>query len=980
MACLQYYYENPEDREKYKINCEGKIFPTLYDIEKYTSKDMYNFIDANYSSKAFPAADISPFEFRETYIDKTNDEICKIPDMSLTPQQKFMGQIMGPSSNFNNMLIFHGLGSGKSCTSIVIGEALKNSTNRRLIFTVPAPLVDQYFEEIAGEIRNGKYFSCPSFCLRRGDGDGDEDRDYYVSDVQNAMLNLKMTEVNRAYELLERYKKLIDEGDTSQGTKKLFTNQENKHQILVKDLAKQQAYYGSSILRTFDIVSHQTFINSLYKTGKTGAMIKGDRLLNSESALFSENGLLIIDEVQRLVSEGGIFYKKLYDSIKYYFHPKLKIAVMSATPVYDNPYELALTINLLRPRIPFPISQKDFYKFFIGEMDEEGNCFESTSGKTWVSQNSCVINKNLISYLCSGYVSYFKGGNPNAYPYKRTITLEHLFTPQHKTLYISALVSDASKDKNTQNASGFDVYQNILLGNYDTSAEDKVTGIYVTTQQYSNIALPQKENQVNKTYTQKKEALQIFKNELLKRNLEQRAVLDFVTQFSNKFSKIIELTLLCNGPVFIFSNWLTYGVEPLATILEACGFKSFDLHGPGENRYFIWSSETKNKDKTGDLIKKARNQFNSPNNNTGKILKVILGTRSVMEGVSFRNVKQVHITEPWWNESRINQIIARASRYCSHSSLPHVEQYVDIYRHYSVFSIGGKNIDKEASEALKIGNVQNWRSLSSVSIDQKMAMMSLRKYAINTELENLLKECSIDVNINKNGNILRLEEMIVPLTDGTYNIHYKNPSSGKIYLRKDIPRKVNFNEIYDRKYSFPNKEYELEFVETGQNKSGEFIIYEDSEIIKDDLINADLNMVELLTPWENDYTINTIEISREMKLYFIELAKKYSLIPSLRKKYLNESGTKFIKFDHTKNKAGLLMKCITILSTNMAIPLNVRREMIELIKKDSVKQKINEDVIKLITTYGYPESYLEEFLILAANNPGSIREALNSVK
>jgi hypothetical protein len=78
--------------------------------------------------------------------------------------------------------------------------------------------------------------------------------------------------------------------------------------------------------------------------------------------------------------------------------------------------------------------------------------------------------------------------------------------------------------------------------------------------------------------------------------------------------------------------------------------------------------------------------------------------------------------------------------------------------------------------------------------------------------------------------------------------------------------------------------------------------------------------------------------------------------------------------------AGLLMKCITALSTNTAIPLNIRREMIELIKKDSVKQKINEDVTRLITTDGYPESYLEEFLILAANNPGAIREALNSLK
>jgi hypothetical protein len=251
---------------------------------------------------------------------------------------------------------------------------------------------------------------------------------------------------------------------------------------------------------------------------------------------------------------------------------------------------------------------------------------------------------------------------------------------------------------------------------------------------------------------------------------------------------------------------------------------------------------------------------------------------------------------------------------------------------------------------------------------------------VNTEIENLLKGCSIDVDINKNGNILRLEEMVVPLVDGTYNIHYKNPSTGKIYLRKGIPKKVNFNEVYERKYSFPNKEYELEFIETGQNKFGEFVVYKDSEIINTDIINPDLNMREILVPWKNEETITTLELPQEIKLYFIDLAKKYALLPFLRKKYFNEKGTRFIKFDHSKNMAGLLMKCITALSDNKNIPLNIRKEMVELIKKDSVKQKINEDVVKLITTYGYPESYLEELLILAANNPGAIREALDSLK
>ena len=47
-------------------------------------------------------------------------------------------------------------------------------------------------------------------------------------------------------------------------------------------------------------------------------------------------------------------------------------------------------------------------------------------------------------------------------------------------------------------------------------------------------------------------------------------------------------------------------------------------------------------------------------NKDGSLIKIILGTRSIMEGVSFKNVKQVHITDPWWNEARIEQILARA--------------------------------------------------------------------------------------------------------------------------------------------------------------------------------------------------------------------------------------------------------------------------------------------------------------------------------
>ena len=89
MACLQYYYENPEDAEKYAISCDNKTFENLDDVEKFNNKELLEFIAREYSSEAFP--ENSPFEFKEDYIQLSNNEICKAVEMSLAPKQKCMG-------------------------------------------------------------------------------------------------------------------------------------------------------------------------------------------------------------------------------------------------------------------------------------------------------------------------------------------------------------------------------------------------------------------------------------------------------------------------------------------------------------------------------------------------------------------------------------------------------------------------------------------------------------------------------------------------------------------------------------------------------------------------------------------------------------------------------------------------------------------------------------------------------------------------
>ena len=70
----------------------------------------------------------------------------------------------------------------------------------------------------------------------------------------------------------------------------------------------------------------------------------------------------------------------------------------------------------------------------------------------------------------------------------------------------------------------------------------------------------------------------------------------------------------------------------------------------------------------------------------GKIVKVMMITQSGAEGISLKNVRRVLITEYFWNSVRIDQVIGRAVRTCSHKSLPVEDQNVQVYSYLMNFT------------------------------------------------------------------------------------------------------------------------------------------------------------------------------------------------------------------------------------------------------------------------------------------------------
>ena len=73
--------------------------------------------------------------------------------------------------------------------------------------------------------------------------------------------------------------------------------------------------------------------------------------------------------------------------------------------------------------------------------------------------------------------------------------------------------------------------------------------------------------------------------------------------------------------------------------------------------------------------------MNSKENRYGQNIKVLLGTKAITEGIDFKNIRQVHLLEPWYNNNRANQVIGRAVRNCSHKDLPLEERNVEVYKY-----------------------------------------------------------------------------------------------------------------------------------------------------------------------------------------------------------------------------------------------------------------------------------------------------------
>ncbi len=229
-----------------------------------------------------------------------------------------------------------------------------------------------------------------------------------------------------------------------------------------------------------------------------------------------------------------------------------------------------------------------------------------------------------------------------------------------------------------------------------------------------------------------------------------------------KLEKLFELLKL-PGKHVVYSNFINYCLNLIVKYLKNNGWTNYlDKKQEQYKTYILWDASLKNQDK---II--AKKLLNSYKNMDGKYIKLVLGSPSIKEGISFKHVQHLHQIDPVWNTSAKDQIEGRVIRYKSHEDIPLndpilkrevvIHNYIgvssEIYtcdeKIYEEIMVKKQIIIKEIEKLLKKVAIDYylWNNNKSPKTHSKSSIISVGS------IENVIKNMVKKNNNNKNKNV-----------------------------------------------------------------------------------------------------------------------------------------------------------------------------------------------------------------------------------
>ena len=943
----------PVELEKYMRPEKDKVKVSHW--EHPNRKKFLNWFDKNFKK----------YRIRNTPImecDMDNEDCKKPKTRDLFSTQKIVRDYMSDESPYRGLLLFHGLGVGKTCASIAIAEANKN--DRKIVILLQKSIKDNYISEL--KTCGDEYYRHKNHWVFKPCS-SEKNTDIYLFALKLGIPKSAIQLNNGVF--------LID-----------FDKETNYGDMTRMEKEKLELQIDKMILSKYEFK---------HTNGLTTAQL--DKM---EETRYFDDKIIVIDEVHNMINgmaAGGSMRAIRLNKIFMEAH-NVRFVFLSGTPMKNIPFEVAKIFNVLRgyitnyvitisgsnkrPKIDWSDIQEELYEHplvdqilvdsrsniiklnrnpygFIGSdkglMKSDLNKITDSEFITSVTkfikeklnykvlytkseittafpdndkdfmasfydaEKNDIIDKELFKRRTLGMVSYYASAKKELVPEIRT--QEILEVPMSDYMfnkYAAVRKSEIEKDKNSKKNkktsvgknkdkkedifkvnSSYRAYSRMLCqfvfpeiierpfkGNlkdieFDDDSEISIK-IVETQKEYEEkidkakkstdkeklkAELVMKIREIKGKSKEYEKRLQQALKELDKHKEEYLQYDDGnpekLSKYSPKYARIMERLLRDRGSKekglkFIYTEYKTCeGVGIISLVLRANGYSPFkikkDEFGEWEldfdykndklPKFAVWSGDDESdiilkiyNDKFDELPDKIRRQVETINssNRRGQVLEILMTTKQGAEGLNTRNVRQMHVVEPYWNPVRLDQVIGRAVRINSHMELPKKDRNVDIYIYLS------KATQSQLRSEITIMNDFNGKTSDQVLYD-----IAERKRHIMNIILGIIKDSAIDCSLNLSDNIKTNKDIkcvnfgsIKNRNTFSHTIDMKDEPKEKERATRIQTKKVGYTTIQlkdGRKFARKgDKIYDFEATKTGRqgNPVGEIITKDGKSTMK----------------------------------------------------------------------------------------------------------------------------------------------------
>ena len=753
----------------------------------------------------------------EQNVEEYSEKMCNQQTFELMPHQLFVRNFLSFNTPYNSLLLFHGLGTGKTCSAITVTEMMRTYLNQlginKHIIIVASPNVQtnfkiQLFNENKLELINGLW-------------------------------NLNACTGNK---FLKEINPMNIRGLSKEQVTKMI-----KHII-------RQSYY---FMGPEQFANYINKIISRYDDEKS-------RIKHLQKE-FSDR-MIVIDEVHNIRNISDKPTKKVSAKLLYLVSnvDNLKLLLLTATPMFNTNDEIVWLLNLMNANDKRPL---------INVSD----IFDSNDELKIDTETGDNIGEKMLIQKSRSYISYLRGENPYTFPFKITPTM--FMNTNTLDQYIKPRVQlngrEIIKHLNFPDVCITKIapYQQELYSKISESIRDIIPDID-TGLGYQHLSLPIQALTItypseefdasikgDTKYDYKKMVGKVGLHRVMtykkatKRHFEYKQSVrekygrifhpDVLSNYSSKLSFICNKILNSDGIVLVYSQYIDGGCVPFALALEELGFSRY-----GNNNLFrvkptpqIDALTFKNTDVkhgatyamiTGDVLLSGSSNNETEikalidkDNINGEKIKVVIISEAGSEGIDLSYIRQVHIIDPWYNLGRIEQIVGRAVRNCSHKLLPFEKRNVEIYMHATeLITVEEEAVDMymyrlAEYKAIKIGKITRIlkENATDCIVNRNIALFDQEKritlstkdvkitYKISDKpfsyvcdyMDNCNYECKFDEELIKDISYETYDETYITLNvDIIINKIKELYKEGYVYKKEDIIKRITHVKSYPK--------------------------------------------------------------------------------------------------------------------------------------------------------------------------------------